>query len=56
MATQPAPQYANVIENRLEDACVIESVLEDNVKVLRLAQKHNVNYILIDDRYEINIE
>ncbi len=49
-------QYANVIENRLEDACVIESVLEDNAKVLCLAQKHKVNYILIDDRYEINIE
>ncbi|MBR2312291.1 MAG: AAA family ATPase [Clostridia bacterium] len=49
-------QYANVIENRLEDACVIENVLEDNAKMLRLAQKHNVNYILIDDRYEINIE
>ena len=49
-------QYANVIENRLEDACVIENVLEDNAKVLYLAQKHNVNYILIDDRYEINIE
>ena len=49
-------QYANVIENRLEDACVIENVLEDNAKVLCLAQKHKVNYILIDDRYEINIE
>ena len=50
-------KYANVIENRLDDeCCTMESVLEDNVKVLSLAQKHNVNYILIEDEYEINVD
>ena len=50
-------QYANVIENRLDDEwCTVESVLKDNAEVLFLAQKHNVNYILIDDTYEINID
>ena len=50
-------KYANVIENRLDDEwCTMESVLADNAEVLSLAQKHNVNYILIDDKYEINIE
>ena len=50
-------KYANVIENRLDDeCCTMESVLEDNAEVLSLAQKHNVNYILIEDKYEINIE
>ena len=49
-------QYANVIENRLEDACTLESVLADNAVRLTLAQKHRVNYILIDDRYEINVD
>ena len=47
--------YANVIEARIDDDCTIESVLADNVQILALAQKHNVNYILIEDKYEINI-
>ena len=50
-------KYANVIENRLDDkCCTMESVLEDNAKVSSLAQKHNVNYILIEDEYEINVD
>ena len=48
--------YANVIENRLEDDCVVEGVIEDNKRVLKLVKKHNVNYIFIDDRYEVDIE
>ncbi len=49
-------KYANIIENRLDDEwCTIESVLIDNAEVLALAQKHNINFILIDDQYEINI-
>ena len=49
-------QHANVIENRLDDEwCTMESVLKDNAEVLSLAQKHNVNYILIEDEYEISI-
>ena len=49
-------KYANAIENRLDDEyCRIESVLKENAKMLYLAQKHNVNYILIEDKYEINI-
>ena len=47
-------KYANVIEIRLDDAwCTMESVLSDNAQVLSLAQKHHVNYILIEDKYEI---
>ena len=50
-------RYANVIENRLDDEwCTIDSVLTDNAEVLALAQKHNANFILIDDQYEINID
>ena len=49
--------YASVIENRLDDNwCTMESVLEDNTEILVLAQRHNANYILIDDKYEINID
>ena len=50
-------KYANAIENRLdEEWCTIESVLADNTEILALAQKYDVNYILIEDKYEINIE
>ena len=47
--------YANVIETRIDDDCTIESVLADNAQFLTLAQKHNANYILIADKYEIDI-
>ncbi len=50
-------KYANFIENRLDDEwCTMENVLADNAEILALAHKHNVNYILIEDKYEINIE
>ena len=50
-------KYANIIENRLDDEwCTLENILTDNAQVLKLAQKHKVNYILIDDKYEIDIE
>lgn len=49
--------YANVIENRLDDEwCTIDNVLADNAEVLSNAQKHGVNYVLIDDAYEIDID
>ena len=49
--------YANTIENRLDDEwCTMESVLSENAQMLEFAKKYNVNYILIDDKYEINIE
>ena len=48
---------ANIIENRLDDKwCTKDSVLADNAHTLNLAKMHNVNYILIDDKYEIEIE
>lgn len=49
--------YASVIENRLDDDwCTMERVLEENAQFLELAQKYDVNYILIDDKYQINID
>lgn len=53
---QDIKQYANVIEIRLEDDCSVDSVLEDNLQMLDLAKKHNVNYVLIDDEYKLEIE
>ena len=50
-------QYANVIENRLDNEwCTMESILSENAQMLEFAKKYNVNYILIEDKYEINIE
>lgn len=50
-------KYANVVENRLEDTwCTMESVLEENARFLELARKHNVNYVLIQDKYQIDID
>ena len=50
-------KYANIIENRLDDTwCTMERVLAENEEMLTLAQKYNVNCILIEDKYEINID
>ena len=48
-------EYANVIENRICDSFSLNDVLADNANVLENAKKHDVDYILIDDKYEINI-
>ena len=49
-------KYASVIENRLDDEwCTMDSVLADNAHVLQLAKENNVNYLLIDDKYEIGV-
>lgn len=50
-------KYASAIEHRLDDeSCTMESVLEDNAQFLELAKKSNVNYVLIDDKYKIDID
>lgn len=49
--------YASVIENRLDDrGCTMEGVLADNARMLELARKYAVNYVLIDDEYDIPLE
>lgn len=50
-------KYASVIEDRMDDEyCTLESVLSDNAQVLELARIHNANVVLIDDKYEIDID
>lgn len=48
--------YACEIENRSDDDCTMERLLEDNKNNLALAKAHNVNYILIDGKYELDLE
>ncbi len=48
--------YASVIENRINnEECTMESVLADNAQMLELAQKYDVNYLLIDNEYHIDL-
>lgn len=49
--------HASVIEQRLDDSsCTMESILQDNRHTLEMCKKHNVNYILIDDEYNVDLE
>lgn len=49
--------HANAIENRMDDAdCTMERILAENLQMQRLAQKHHVDYILIEDQYKISID
>ena len=48
--------YADIIESRLyDDYCTMESVMEDNRRNLVLAREYKVNYILIDEEYNVDI-
>ncbi len=47
--------YANVIEARLADDCTLEGLVAENAHYLEQARKHQVNYLLIEDEYEISI-
>ena len=50
-------KYANVVERRIDDEwCTLESVLSENAWMLEQVKKHQVNYILIDDKYEVDIK
>ena len=50
-------KYASVIEKRLTDEDYsMESAMMENGLILELAEKHNVNYILIDDEYNVDID
>ena len=50
-------KYADVIERRIDDSwCTVDSVLEENARYLEMCRKYDCNYILIDDRYEVEID
>ena len=47
--------YANIIENRISDSLDIEEIIKDNSQRMELAKQYNLNYILIDDKYNVEI-
>jgi len=48
-------KYADTIEKRLDDDFSLEEAINENERNLELAKKHNLNYILIYDKYEIDL-
>ena len=49
--------YASVIEDRGDDAdCTMETVREDNARMLAQCIRHGAEYILIDEEYQIDIK
>lgn len=49
--------YASIIENRIDDTDYTrECAIEDNKQMLRKAKQHKVNYVLIDDKYIVDID
>ena len=50
-------KYASVIEQRLDDDwCTLEMMLKENEKLLNACEKYGTQYVLIDDKYNIDIE
>jgi len=39
-----------------DEGCTIEAVLRDNAEILEQCQNYKVNYLLIDDEYQVDIE
>lgn len=50
-------KYADIIEKRFDGTWFTkETALEENIKNLELCKQNNCCYILIDDRYDVDIE
>lgn len=49
-------RYSSVIEKRPKDDCTVEQVLNDNRLLLSLPRKRHTEYIIIDEKYEVDIE
>ena len=48
-------KYANVVEQRGDDSdCTMETLLRDNAQTLESCRNHGVEYILIDETYQID--
>ena len=49
--------HANDVENRLDDSnCTKEYLICENQQMLSKCEKYGLTYILIDDKYEIDID
>jgi adenylate kinase family enzyme len=48
--------YANIIEKRLDDECVLEELIGENARVLEEVKKRGLEYIFIDEGYQVCVE
>ncbi len=49
-------KYADIVEKRLHpEDCTMESLMRDNAFVLSMCKKYDVEYLLIDEEYDIDI-
>jgi len=48
-------RYADIIEKRLENDVSKQFLIKENEKNLKLCQKYGIEYILIDEKYDIKI-
>lgn len=48
--------YANIIEERLDDSsCIKEELIKNNELNLNMCKKYNCDYVLIDDNYKFEV-
>lgn len=48
--------YANIIEQRPADDCTMEALVKENRQTLEAVIANNLDYILIDNSYEIGLD
>ena len=48
--------HGNEIEKRLSNSISLEELIKDNEYNLTMCKKYNLNYILIDDKYDVTYE
>lgn len=49
-------KFANVIEDRICDDCNLDSLLQDNKQNFEQIKKYNLDYILIDKQYKVDVD
>lgn len=50
-------RYASTIERRLDDSdCRLETLLADNAHTLEMCRKYQVDHLLIDAEYSVDLE
>ena len=48
--------YENIIEHRLYDDFTMEDALRENAYYLEKCRQYNINPLVIDEKYDVNIE
>lgn len=49
-------KYGNIIETRIDDEIDKEELIKENIENLKQVLENNLEYILLDEKYEINLK